>query len=100
LLLSRLRQFAGKKRDLVLQIGKGGGTTSTRGRWRVVALRPGRPAVLRFCRFPANCAAPSHVALPVGQTALVYHIVRVVVQHSKIDRRSSAVGQRTKPLAR
>src|ERR1700738_5243542 len=84
LLLSRLRQLAGKKGDLLLQIGKRG-AASARGRWRVAALQPRRFAVLRFRGFPAYCATPSHVALPVAEP-LTYHIVRVVVPHSKIDR--------------
>jgi hypothetical protein len=38
-----------------------------------------------------QCHAVSH-SPPGGQTTLAYHIVRVVVQHSKIGWRSSEMG--------
>ena len=63
-----------------------------RGRRRVVALRPCRLAVLRFRGFPAYCAAGSHGALPVPEGPLTYHIMRAVVQHSKIFGSTSARG--------
>jgi hypothetical protein len=37
-----------------------------RGHCRVAALRPRRLALLRFRGFPAYCATPCHVALPVA----------------------------------
>src|SRR6476646_5000904 len=48
LLLSCLRQFAGKKVDLLLEIGRRR-TASAHGRWRVIGLRLRRLAVARFC---------------------------------------------------
>jgi hypothetical protein len=71
LLFSRFRQFAGKRADLLLQIGNGG--ISARGRWRAAALRPRRLAVQCFRRFPAYCATPSHVALSVADGVSLSH---------------------------
>ena len=57
----RVKKCAPTKRS-----GGNGRAAAARGRWRVATLRPRRLAVLRFRGFPAYCAAPSHVALPVA----------------------------------
>src|SRR5262245_9451479 len=80
--------------EFILQIGNGGGVSAC-GHWHTAALRPRRLAVLRFRGFPAYCAAPSHVALPVPEGPLItYHIVRAVVQHSKTAGLMSESGQK------
>src|SRR5262249_4786610 len=89
LLLSRLRQFAGKKGDLLLQLGNGG-AASARGRWRVVALLPRRLAVT--CLWFTAHSAPSHLALP-WPTTIPYHIMGSVVHHSKFGWRLAAQGR-------
>jgi|SRR4249920_2083394 hypothetical protein len=66
--------------EFIFQIGNGG--AAPRGYWRIAALRPRRLAGLCFRGFPACCATPSHLALPVAGD-LAYHIARLVVQHSK-----------------
>jgi len=65
---------------LFLQIGKPEGGASARSCWGVAALRPGRLALRFLRRFPAYCATPSHVALPVAGD-IDYHIEDTVAQH-------------------
>jgi hypothetical protein len=50
---------------------------------------------LRFCVFAGfRLTVPRRLTSPpAGQTTSAYHIMRVVVQHSKIARSTSAVGQ-------
>src|SRR5262249_53291165 len=86
-------QLAGEIGDLLLQFGNGR-RAPRRSRWRLVALRASRLAVLRLRGFAAYCATPSHVALPVAEALLTYHIVRAVVQHSKINLPGTASGHK------
>src|SRR5262249_41801075 len=75
LLLSRLRQFAGKKGDLLLQVSNRG-AASAHGCWRALALRPRRLGVPRCCWFSACIVPPlpSHLALPwINHHTIPYH---------------------------
>jgi hypothetical protein len=55
-------------------------------RWRAIPLGLGRAAVPRFRGVSGLLCHVVSRSPPGGQTALAYHIVRVVVQHSKTGR--------------
>src|SRR5262249_12916117 len=74
------------------------GTSTTCCRWRVVAPRLRRAALLRFRWFTAHSSTPPHRAI-LGPTILPYHIMRSVVQHSKLALVESEMGQNPNSVA-